>query len=298
MNQQQPENKGDALTQAQETIAHQAREVASLRKQLEREHFAQELARLLSTATTMNIVLSPFTHSRLLEIVVSMSAQVISARSGSLFLIDEEANDLVFEVAIGPAAQEVKKFRVPLGVGIAGIVALTGQSMAIADAQQDERFAVDIATAVNYLPQNILCVPLFYDDRVIGAIELLDKIGAPSFTPTDIELLGQFANMAAVAIAQSQAYHDQRTVLTTLLHQFEEMSGGYAQNLHHHAIAFSNWIQMENPINTSARELAMLVHELIESGEQESELCKNILQGVVTSIHRRRRDPEAMAGVL
>src|SRR5689334_12925938 len=123
--QQQPEDIVKALATAQETIERQAREIDMLRRQAEHEQFAQTLRKLLLSARNTNVILAPFTRAHLLEMVVTTAAQVISARSGSLFLIDEKAQDLVFEVAIGPAAQEVKKFRVPLGHGIAGMVALS-----------------------------------------------------------------------------------------------------------------------------------------------------------------------------
>lgn len=278
----------------EETIAQQKQEIELLRKQLERERFAKELSKVLTSAKISNIILSPFTHTRLLEMVVSTAAQVISALSGSLFLIDEEAKDLIFEVAIGPAAQEAKKFRVPLGHGIAGMVAMTGQPMAIANAQQDTRLAFDIATSIDYIPKSILCVPLFYDDQVIGALELLDKTDAPSFRPADMETLGLFANMAAVAIAQSQAYHDQQKILTSFLQAFGENDPENQQHLSQSAIDFANWLQTENPINAVGCELALLVHELIQSGEEDSEMCRQIMQGIVTNIRNRRENYDLM----
>ena len=289
MDERQSEKLKDALAQAQETIVQRDKEIETLKKQLEREQFAKELSKVLTHTTISNIILSPFTHSRLLEMVVSTAAQVIAALSGSLFLIDEEAKNLVFEVAIGPAAQEAKKFRVPLGHGIAGMVAMTGQPMAIADAPQDDRLALDIATSIDYIPKSILCVPLFYNDHIIGALELLDKIDASSFRPTDMEILGLFANIAAVAIAQSHAYHDQQTILTSLLHAFGNIDPEYQQNLSHNAIDFSNWMHNESSINTIGRDLALLVHELIQAGEQDSEMCRQILQGIVTNIRNRQR---------
>src|SRR4051812_8076612 len=95
--QQQPEALVKALATAQETIDHQTREINALRQQLEHEHFAQTLHKLLISAQNINIILAPFTRAHLLEMVVTTAAQVISAHSGSLFLIDEEAQDLVFE---------------------------------------------------------------------------------------------------------------------------------------------------------------------------------------------------------
>ena len=99
----------------------------------------------LHLAATAGIIGSPVSHARLLEIIVETGAHVIGARAGALFLLDEENDDLTFEVAIGSRAAEVKRFRVPLGHGIAGIVAASGQAMAIRDAAGDPRLASDIA---------------------------------------------------------------------------------------------------------------------------------------------------------
>jgi GAF domain-containing protein len=289
---QQPEDIVKALATAQETIRRQAREIEELRQQAGREQFAQTLRKLLRSAQTTSIILAPFTRTHLLEMVVTTAAQVISARAGSLFLIDEKAQDLVFEVAIGPAAQKVKKFRVPLGHGIAGLVALAGQPMAISDTTQAEHFAADIANSVNYIPKSILCVPLFYDDRVIGAIELLDKIGKDSFSSQDMETLGSFAQIAAVAIAQSQAYQDEQAMLNALLRAFGE--GNYEQLLAADSAAFADWMQAANRSHNTAHELALLVHDLLLAGDQESELCKTILQGFVSTLRSHRRETELL----
>lgn len=295
MDDRQSEKLKDELARVQEALGQRDQELETLKKQLEREQFARELSKVLAYSTISNIILSPFTHSRLLEMVVSTAMQVISALSGSLFLIDEETQDLTFEIALGPSAQEAKKFRVPLGHGIAGMVAMTGQPMAIADAQQDDRLAVDIATSIDYIPKSILCVPLFYNDRIIGALELLDKIDASSFLPMDMKVLGLFANIAAIAIAQSHAYHDQQTILTSLLQAFGKRDPEYQQNLSHQALNFSNWMQNENAINTLGRELALLVHELIQASEQDGEMCRQILQVIVTNSRNRYKYYDVMA---
>src|SRR6185436_10205707 len=100
--------------------------------------------------------------------------------------------------------------RVPLGRGIAGYVAATGQPIAITDAAQDPRFARDIGHAVGYVPRTILCVPLYLNGRVIGVLELLDKAGAASFSSEDMDLLVRFANLAALALDQSRLMSDFR----------------------------------------------------------------------------------------
>src|SRR5262245_31006173 len=75
----------------------------------------RELRRALTLAATVGTVVAAVPRSRLLEMIVRTAAHVLSARAGTLFLLDEEAQELTFEVATGPNAAEAKKFRVPLG---------------------------------------------------------------------------------------------------------------------------------------------------------------------------------------
>src|SRR5438067_1273564 len=194
----------DALAEARKTIARQTAELERLRGQLAADQFGKELRDVFSLAVTTGTIATPVVHSRLLETIVEMAAHVISARAASLYFIDEESQELVVEHSLGPKAGEVKGIRVPLGHGIVGVVAATGQPMAVWDAQSDPRHAADIAERLGYLPKSILGVPLLYSDRVIGVLELFDKEGGSKFNSMDLETLELFANQAAIAIEQSR----------------------------------------------------------------------------------------------
>jgi transcriptional regulator with GAF, ATPase, and Fis domain len=155
--------------------------------------------------------------------------------------------------------------------------------MAISNTQNDERLATDIAASVNYIPESILCVPLFYDDRIIGVLELLDKIDAPSFSMNDMHNLGLFAGIASIAIVQSQAYKDEQSILTGLLRVYcQEHKAEEKKQIYDESQTFVNWLNQGDTLNSKSREMARLVQDLILSGEQECELCLNILQSVST----------------
>ena len=249
-----------ALERARATIARQERDLESLRDALRR-------------AATAGVIGSPVTHARLLEMIVETGAHVIGARAGALFLLDEEKSELTFEVAIGPEAEAVKRFRVPLGHGIAGIVAASGQAMAISDASSDARLASDIAGSVGYVPETVLCVPLFYGTRVIGALELLDKEGGATFSARDMEALGLFANQAAVALQLSRTYQN----VARLLSGDEAGEGGddAARD------------DAEDTVSREALELAELVHDIARRGESEREACRALLLGFAGYLRSR-----------
>ena len=115
------------LAEALAVIARQAEEIELLRTQHADARLAEDLRAALVRSALAGTIAAPVTHSRLLEMIVETAAQVISSQAASLFLVDEEHRELVFEIALGQKAEEVKKFRVPLGHGIAGHVAATGQ---------------------------------------------------------------------------------------------------------------------------------------------------------------------------
>lgn len=275
----------DELSHLRETVARQQSEIEALRARLAQEQVAQNLREALSLASLTGAMSSPVAHTRLLEMIVETAADIISANAAALFLIDEEEGSLRFEVAIGQKASEVKGFRVPLGHGIAGLVAVTGQPMAVSDTQSDPRHAADIARSIGYAPRNVLCVPLVYDDQVIGVLELLDKIGAPSFRPEDMETLALFANQAAVTIAQSRTHQRLTGLVSEALNTFRH-TDAQPNGIQTAAVAFATNVEAD-PAYQEAFQLAQLVREVARQGEPEREACTAILRGFVTYLRGR-----------
>ena len=192
----------EELAEAHATIARQAIELERLRAAGADAQFAASLRTALERAAIGGAIAAPGAHRRLLELIVETAAAVTDADAAALFLIDESIGELRFEVALGEKGEEAKQFTVPLGTGVAGLVAVSGQPMAIADARNDPRHAGDIADAVGYRPNTIACVPMFSHEEVIGVLECLDKREG-TFSAGDLDVLGLFANQAAAAIEQS-----------------------------------------------------------------------------------------------
>lgn len=269
----------DPLAEAQQVIAQQAIEIERLRHQLNDERFAKDLREALTLAATTGMIASPVTHAQLLEMIVQTAAHVISARSAALFLLDEETQELIFEVTLGPKASEVKKFRVPLGHGIAGLVALTGQAMAISDAGSNPQQATDIAESVGYMPESILCVPLFYQDQITGVLELLDKEGAASFTTADMETLGLFANQAAVAIEQSRTHRHLAALIGEVVGSLHGIPADQHQRLKQQMRDFAVHTEAEAGYRRSV-ELARLVRNIAWQGDEAFATCQTILRSL------------------
>ena len=148
----------------------------------------------------------PRSNDELLRSIVEAAQGIFGAAAASIALVNEKQQTLDFKVSVGAGNENVVGMSIPLGKGIAGYVAMTGQPIAISNLQQDARFNKDFAQSTGYVPRSILATPLLRGDQVIGVMEVLDKIDAPSFGMQDMELLGIFARQAAIAIHQSQQY--------------------------------------------------------------------------------------------
>jgi len=285
---------GRDLAEARQTIARQADEIERLRRELGAQNLAGELRDVFSLAALTGAIGSPVSHSRLLEMIVATAADVINAQAASLFLIDYQKQELVFEVALGEKAEEVKKFRLPLGHGVAGLVAATGQPLAISDTESDTRDAADISQAVGYVPKNILCVPLVYEDRVIGVLELLDKEGGETFSAADMDTLALFANQAAVAIEQSLNQRNLAGLIVGVLQLLGGIPEDRMRRIQEEAEAFVVDLE-EDETYRQAVDLAHLIQQIAHEGENELSACQTILQGFADYLRSRPRPAEAMA---
>lgn len=137
----------------------------------------------------------------LLAFIVRTGAEMLDAEGGSILLADGDL--LRFEVAYGEKADELKKFTVPLGAGIAGSVAVSGKSIVLNKAGEESGIFKDIDQKIDFITRNLLCCPLRVDDRIIGVLEVVNR-REKDFHEEDLSLIEGFASQAAVAIERAQ----------------------------------------------------------------------------------------------
>jgi GAF domain-containing protein len=90
--------------------------------------------------------------------------------------------------------------RFPAGTGIAGWVLATRTPLVIEDVKKDPRFASDVAEDTGYVPSGLMAAPLLNDENALGVLEVLDRPERSQFSLQEMELLGLFANQAAIAV--------------------------------------------------------------------------------------------------
>lgn len=146
-------------------------------------------------------VLGTEAHYRaLLQSIVSVARAIFKAKASSILLLDEETDELVFEAAADEASESLIGRRFPSSTGIAGFVLVSRQPLVIEDVLTDPRFSRETAESTGFVPKGLMAVPLLHEERALGVLEVLDRPQDARFTLAEMELLGLFANQAAIAL--------------------------------------------------------------------------------------------------
>lgn len=154
----------------------------------------------LRAAVAAGVLGSEESFRKLLQSVVEVARAIFGAKASSIFLLDEEADELVFEAVAGEGAETLIGQRFPSSTGVAGWVLVTRQSLVIEDVTSDPRFSKEVAESTGYVPKGLMAVPLLHDEQVLGVLEVLDRPARSQFSLVEMDLLGLFANQASIAL--------------------------------------------------------------------------------------------------
>jgi serine/threonine-protein kinase len=162
------------------------------------ERYVERLHLLLETAR--ELVAAPDTDA-LLRLLGETATRLANADRATIYLVDPQRRELWSRIALGDRVGEI---RLPLGKGIAGTVASTGEIINLPVAEADARFNPEIDRRTGYKTRNMLTLPMVSPQgRVVGVFQLLNKRGGP-FTGEDVEILSLLATSASVAVDKAQ----------------------------------------------------------------------------------------------
>ena len=164
-------------------------------------------------AVAAGVLASEAEHRRLLQSIVEVARAIFSARASSIFLLDEETDELVFEAVAGEGSESLVGTRLPSSTGIAGWVLVTRQPLVLEDVQSDPRHARDVAEQTGYVPNGLMAVPLLAEERALGVLQVLDRPKNSRFSLQEMELLGLFGSQAAIALDLLRSARRARAVL-------------------------------------------------------------------------------------
>ena len=129
----------------------------------------------LEAAVAAGVLGADEAHRALLQATVEVARAIFGAKAASVFLLDEDADELVFEAVAGEGEGELIGMRFPAGTGIAGWVLTTRQPLVVDDLSSDTRCSRSAAESTGYVPKSMMAVPLLVEERALGVLSVLDR---------------------------------------------------------------------------------------------------------------------------
>ncbi|HEX3291513.1 MAG TPA: GAF domain-containing protein [Gaiella sp.] len=140
------------------------------------------------------------TYRELLQSIVDVARSIFGAEAASVFLLDDENDELVFEAVSGRGEGDIVGSRFPSSTGIAGFALVTRQPLVVDDLDSDPRFSRDRARSTGYVPSSIVASPLLHAERALGVLSVLDRAPDRPFGLAELELLSRFSTQAAIGL--------------------------------------------------------------------------------------------------
>lgn len=159
-----------------------------------------ELSALNRIQTSINSTLE---LDWVLQLAMREVQDLFGVEKCSLILLDEQTNQLFFQVALGTVPDEQIRFSV--NQGIAGWVVRHGEPALVNDVEADARWYSQADSSTGFATRSILALPLKTRDKVVGVIELINKLQG-KFSQKDLQLLESISNSVAGAIENARLF--------------------------------------------------------------------------------------------
>ncbi len=251
-----------------------------------------KLNRLIEASRIINSTLD---LDKLLGLILDAAAKSIEADRGTLYLVDPMKQELWSKVLQGSNMVEI---RLPVGKGIAGYVAQTGETINIPDAYKDSRFNPDIDKRTGYRTRNVLCMPMKNKDgKIIGVFQLLNKKEG-AFRSEDEQFIDAFSAHASIAIENARLA--QEMVQSERLSAVGRMASVIIHDIKNPMGTLRVYAQVMKK-KSGSEEAAKLADEMIHQVDRFVNMTQEILdftRGVSATNFTEMEFSEVMDGVL
>lgn len=277
---------------------------------VENARLHQETARRLAEMTTLYELAQRMNSSLDLQdvlrtIVVSLK-ETLKCRGCSIALLDPANEVLEIAMAAGLDPKWERRFRLRLGEGIAGRVALEGKPIYVPDTLAWQGFIFFDPSV-----RSLLTVPLVLQQRIIGTLSI-DSDRPNAFTRDDERLLTIAATQAAAAIENARLFSGLEQQVRNLaeayadLKKTERLRDEFVQNVSHELRIPLTFIrsyvellleEYPGPLTTEQRKylnivaektnaVSRLVNDIMELQQAGSPLIKRVPVSLSDVVHK------------
>lgn len=265
------------------TFESAAAEVQFLRRQLERQDKVLDITRLLTSE-------SGFGLDHLLLRIAERACVALHADRTTVFLLDKKKQQIWSKVA---SELEITEIRQPIGVGIAGFVAESGETVLIPDCYADPRFNQEIDRRTRYRTRSMMVMAMYdTNQEVMGVFQVINKLlddgnlsahdasEWPAFSQEDEEFLASIAASSAIALQNAQLVEQVKEMfgstvqtLATTLDRRNPSTAGHSQRVARSAVILARRMGLP-PQEVEVIRYAGLLHDIGKMGIHDNVLTK------------------------
>ncbi|MFV1948979.1 MAG: GAF domain-containing protein [Anaerolineales bacterium] len=129
--------------------------------------------------------------------ILVIALEAVESENGSILLLDDESDELVFVAVVGDRQEELMDFRIPANSGVAGWVKNHKKPALVQDVRKDDRWISAVDQSIGFHTQSLMAVPLILEDQVLGVMEVVNTLSEDHFNLTDLALLQLIARLAS-----------------------------------------------------------------------------------------------------
>jgi len=180
-------------------LNNEGNNLEKLKKQILQLNALNNISLELTRTTDLDVLLNK---------IIEYAAIIVKAEAASILLLDKEKNELYFKASLGKKSNEIKKYKVKVGEGIAGWVAEKGKSLLVDDVAKDMRWSQNLDNATKFKTKALICVPLILEKEIMGVMEVINKKDNKYFDKNDEDILNSFANQVVIALRNANIIED------------------------------------------------------------------------------------------
>ena len=244
------------------------------RLQKNQENLNAKLSKLLAVASDLS---SELDFDRLFPLIIRKVTEAMNAERTSLYIIDWKNHEIWTKVA-----EQVAAIRLPLGQGISGRVAETGQTINIADAWELPYFNREFDLKHNFRTRSVLCIPI--SDRSgerIAVLQVINREGGGRFTENDATFLKGLAGHVSIALENSflieelsVSFESSIRTLSATVDAKHPLTAGHSQRVTEYALMIAQAMHLDK-MQQKIIKYAALLHDIGKIGIQDQVLLKN-----------------------
>ena len=164
-------------------------------RQMDHLRVFHDVARALTSSLELEEILGA---------IMNKMAQFFGPERWSMLMVDEATNELYYAIAVGENAESLKGLRIPLGEGVAGWVASTGNPLIVPDVSLDAHWSAYATKHPDFRISSIACVPVRSGNKTLGVIQLLNS-KLDLLSEYSISFLRILCDYAAIAIQNARS---------------------------------------------------------------------------------------------